>query len=404
MTKVRLFEAFAGVGSQLMALKNIGIEVESVGISEWDINSILTYDSIHSENPDVDLTSGFSLAAVEEKLTDLGISSDGKNPLTDSKLKKMSEDKKRQILSAMIRTKNIGSIVGKKAPECDLFTYSFPCQDISVAGKRGGFSEGSDTRSSLLWQCRNTVESVKPKVLLMENVKNLVSKKYIGDFTKWIEWLSEQGYTSTWQTLNAKDYGVPQNRERVFMVSILGEESYEFPEAIPLTKRVLDIMEDEVDESYFISEDQKSMLHRNASELASKTGLDRTEDDSIKLEFVGGISKKDRVGDGKLYSRNFPQGDRVYNAKGIAVTQTAQGGGVGGKTGLYLIENSDKVRRLTPNESWRLMGFSDEDFKKAESVMSKTQLLKQAGNSIVVPVLEAIFKNIYQKENSYDKN
>ena len=140
-------------------------------------------------------------------------------------------------------------------------TIAHNCQDISVAGKQAGLDMNSGTRSGLLWECQKVIAAKKPKYLLMENVKNLVGKKHKPNFDKWLDWLEEQGYTNYWQVLNAKDYGVPQNRERVFCVSILGEhEPYIFPEKRELTLRLKDVLEDEVDEKYYLSEERVAQL------------------------------------------------------------------------------------------------------------------------------------------------
>lgn len=144
-------------------------------------------------------------------------------------------------------------------PDCDCLTYSFPCQDISNAGKQKGFEQGSGSRSSLLWECEKIIKAKRPKYLLMENVKALVQKKFMPEFQRWIDTLKELGYDNYWKVLNAVDYGVAQNRERVFMVSILGEhQPYNFPAPFPLTKCVEDYMEpaEDIDESYFISQDR----------------------------------------------------------------------------------------------------------------------------------------------------
>src|SRR5699024_4689563 len=130
---------------------------------------------------------------------------------------------------------DISKINVEKVPDDDLFTYSFHCQDISLAGELGGRKKGPVTRSRLLWECKRVIDTKKPKYLLMENVKNLVSKKFKPHFEDWLKYLETLGYTTYWEVLNAKDYGVPQNRERVFAVSVLGEhEPYVFPKPIKL--------------------------------------------------------------------------------------------------------------------------------------------------------------------------
>ena len=162
---LRVFEAFAGYGSQSIALRNLGIEHEVVAISEIDKYAIKAYEAIHGPT------------------LNLG---------------------------------DISKIDPKDIPQHDLFTYSFPCQDLSVAGKQAGLGKG--TRSGLLYECEKIIEYCRPKYLLLENVKNLVGKKFKADFDKWLEYLEGLGYTNYWQVLNAKDYGVPQNREIVLLL------------------------------------------------------------------------------------------------------------------------------------------------------------------------------------------
>lgn len=208
--KIKVFEAFSGIGTQRMALRNLGIEHEVVAIAEIDKYALKSYEAIHGDCPN------------------LG---------------------------------DISKIDPNTTPDHDLFTYSFPCQDISVAGKQKGLDINSGTRSGLLWECQKVIAAKKPKYLLMENVKNLVGKKHKPNFDKWLDWLEEQGYTNYWQVLNAKDYGVPQNRERVFCISILGDhEPYVFPQKQVLTIRLKDVLEDEVDEKFYLSEERVAQL------------------------------------------------------------------------------------------------------------------------------------------------
>lgn len=202
---LRVFEAFAGYGSQSMALRNIGIEHEVVGISEIDKYAIMAYNATH------------------EPTMNYG---------------------------------DISKINWGGVPNFDFFTYSFPCTDISNAGAQAGFEEGSGTRSSLLWECRKAIVAKRPKYLLMENVKAITSKKFLPGLLRWQEFLSEQGYTNFVKVLNAKDYGVPQNRERCFIVSILGDAWYDFPEPRPLEVKLKDILEDKVDEKYYLDQER----------------------------------------------------------------------------------------------------------------------------------------------------
>lgn len=171
------------------------------------------------------------------------------------------------------------------------------CTDISVAGHQQGLAKDSGTRSGLLWECEKVIKAKKPRFLLMENVKNLVSKKFKPDFDVWCEWLEEQGYTNYWQVLNAKDYGIPQNRERVFMISILGEhEEYDFPSGFDNGIRLKHVLESEVDSKYYISQDKVERLLTNIQG---------------KIDLSKGIV-------GTCHERNdlaFATRDRVYNAE-----------------------------------------------------------------------------------------
>jgi DNA (cytosine-5)-methyltransferase 1 len=141
-------------------------------------------------------------------------------------------------------------------------TYSFPCQDLSVAGKMRGMTKGSGTRSCMLWEVERTLDEMDelPQVLLMENVPQVIADANIADFRDWQDFLENKGYTNYVDTLNAKDYGVAQNRERTFMVSLLGDWNYKFPQSIPLTKTMADYLEDEVDEKYYINNEKAMKL------------------------------------------------------------------------------------------------------------------------------------------------
>lgn len=205
MKKIKILELFSGIGCQTQALKNIGIEHISTQC-EIDKYAINIYNQLHGDT---------------ENLGD--ISKVDENTLSEG--------------------------------QWDLITYSFPCTNISVAGQQEGLEKNSGTASSLLWECEKIIRKVKPTYLLMENVKNLLSKKHIHNFEEWLKILEDMGYTNYYKVLNAKDFGVPQNRERVFCVSILGEhEPYVFPEPRQLNIRLKDVLESNVDAKYYLSE------------------------------------------------------------------------------------------------------------------------------------------------------
>ena len=310
MEKLKVFEAFSGIGAQRKALNNIGLPHEVVATSDWDINSVAAYAAIHiGEENMKDFAKNLDEETLNTRLLRLGISSNGKETLTKDKIERLSMNKKREIYNNFSNTRNLGSIVGvnpDKVPDCDLFTYSFPCQAISVAGRQDGLAKGSGTSSSMLWECQKIIEAKMPKYLLMENVKNLVSKKYMPFFQEWLDYLEVLGYTTYYQVLNSKDYGVAQNRERVFAVSILGEhEPFEFPEPIPLTKRLKDYLDEEVDEKYYLSDERVTQLFVN---LEGK-------EPNLKKHVVGTCHPRNDL--------SFGTRDRVVSNETFAPTLTA---------------------------------------------------------------------------------
>lgn len=249
------------------------------------------------------------------------------------------------------------------------------CTDISVAGAQEGLDEGSGTRSSTLWECEKIIDAKRPEFLLMENVKNLVGRTHLDNFHKWLKKLSNLGYTSYYAILNAKDFDVPQNRERVFVVSIQGERTtdYIFPEGVTLTKCVKDILEDEVPENMYMTQ-----------RLEFSANYKNTAIVSNELNMVG-----------MLDMRGNESIRRVYHPGGLCPTLTTMTGGH--RQPKFLVEN--RVRKATPRECWRLMGFSDEQFDLVAGKLSNAQLYKLAGNAIVVPVLEGIFTNLFKADS-----
>lgn len=229
---IRLIELFAGIGSQAMALRDLGANFEHYRVVEYDRFAVTSYNAIHGTNfttTDITQISGQDLA------------------ITDT-------DK-----------------------YCYIMTYSFPCQDLSVAGKQRGMTKGSGTRSGLLWEVERLLNEVEnlPQVLLMENVPQVHSRDNMPDFQKWIDFLSNKGYSNYSQDLNAKDYGVAQNRDRCFLVSILGEWNYKFPQPIPLEKTMKDYLEHEVDEKYYINTKKAQELIQT---LINNGTLNKNED------------------------------------------------------------------------------------------------------------------------------
>ena len=341
---LRCFYAFAGYNSQKMALNRLVEHFPEfrhvcVGWSEIDANAIKANNAVFPEDAD----------------------------------------------------KNFGDITKidwSKVPDFDLFTYSFPCQSISSAGKQEGLEEGSGTRSSLLWECKKAIEIKKPRFLMMENVKALTQKKFQPYLKKWQTWLHQQGYENFTQVLNASSYNVPQNRERVFMISILRTDSeptpsFYFPKKMKLERCIKDILEPTVDESFYLSDKALEYFCRVKNSWLNGIMGDKIE--RIFNIYTGKIL-------GGCYAGN------VYGIYGIAPTINCMGGG--NRMPLILIENEKRkkyrIRKLTPTECFRLMDVNDEDIEKMKQAgIAKTNLYKLAGNSIVVSCMYHIFRKLF---------
>ena len=261
---IRVLEFFSGVGMQRMAFDKLGVNYESVGTSEIDIPAILSYAAIHDGLLESDET--FEYPTKEEMLNYLSERNIGLDFKTGKLKLPKNLDKIKQLYRAVIVSKcfgDISQINPNDLPDFDFMTYSSPCQDFSVAGKQQGAIRGQ-TRSGLLYECEKVIECKRPKYLLLENVKNLVGKQFKPQFDEWLEYLETLGYTNYWKVLNSKSFGVPQNRERVFVLSILGEhDPYEFHSGFELDIRLKDILEFNVDEKYYLSKEVQDRFKPN---------------------------------------------------------------------------------------------------------------------------------------------
>lgn len=373
--KLRVFEAFAGYGSQSIALKNLGIEYEVVAISEIDPDALIAYGAIR----DMKIDKNINLKDAKEELMNMNVGFDFQNG--KSSIPRIKDDKLIKLYSAHKVSNNLGDISKIKVediPEHDLFTYSFPCQDISIAGKQEGIEKGL-TRSGLLYECEKIIEHHKPKYLLMENVKNLVSKKFKPQFDEWLKYLEGLGYISYYEVLNAKDYGVPQNRERVFVVSILGEhKSYEFTKHSN-TKDVRDYLETEINEEFNISDKFREQI--------KNTNFRKDNYINDTFNIIEG-----RFKGFKIMDYRYDEGLRIRK-NNLCPTLTTRGRG--GLSGTPIIYNDGDMRFLSEREYFRLMGLSDCEINKIQNIgISSSKQYKMAGNSIVVDVLEGIFKEL----------
>lgn len=472
---IKLLSLFSGIGAFETALRRGGHEYQLIGYCEIDKYAANAYSQIHGVSEELNLC---DVTKVNTVLMD----------------------------------------------DVDLITYGFPCQDISAAGKQRGFEDkdGNRTRSGLFFEALRIIEETRPLYAIAENVKALTSKKFEKEFKTVLDSLDGAGYNNYWAVLNAKDYGIPQNRERVFIVSIrkdIDKDGFKFPEKMPLNIRVKDILENNVDEKFYINTDKAKELIKKFVEKNQINEIDQNP----KIQWCGSYNghqsgnvvyergicncidvaghvepqkimiKKDSVKQiGNIVTTgNFknPQRGRIYDSEGISpCLNTMQGGGLepkfiepvicasrgrnpdnpgdrtaGAPTEQRLEPNMDgvsntlttvqkdnyllepkkilqpvvigstqqhaavkndgictclteamgaggghipmitdnqkndccgyRIRKLTPLECFRLMGFSDEEFYRIKGV-SNTQLYKMAGNSIVVDVVERIFNNL----------
>lgn len=328
---------------------------------------------------------------------------------------------------------DVSSIDAKLLPQnIDIIVHGSPCTSFSVAGKGKGGDKGSGTQSSLMWYSVDIIKKVKPKYVVWENVKNVISKKHIHNFNQYIEDLKEVGYISYYKILNAKDFGLPQNRERIYVVSILDDKhTFEFPQGFPLELKLKDILEDSVEDKYYLSQEMQDRFFKFPQDRLNNECLEVLgttaphpcdENGNVKYsnctsawvynpnKCISTLSARDykqpkqiievlpvRLGGVFDEGGKRHQAGSIYDKEFISPTlDTMQGGW---RQPLVIdgeVITNFKVRRLTPLECWRLMGFSDDDFYKAKNVpTSDTQLYKQIGNSIAVPVLENIFKNLF---------
>lgn len=423
---MRILELFAGIGACSKALERIGIDVEIVDAVEIDRYAIRSFNAIHGTDFEVQDIKGWN----------------------------------------------------KDLKDIDLITHGSPCQDFSIAGKQAGGDLGSGTRSSLMYETIRIVGKIRPKYVLWENVKNILSKKHKHNFDSYIETMNILGYNSYYKVLDAKDYGVPQHRERVYTVSIrkdIDNGNFVFPEPMKLKLRLKDVLEDEVEEKYYLSEKMLNFFYKNeqiqkekgngfrfgvsdgnvvAKSVTTRAGS-RMDDNFIKCVRIGGIfdtekskhqagsvydkeglsptldvmqggwrqpsimiknaNKKgyDEATDGDSVNLQYPNSKTRRGRVGHQVSQTLMANDSMGVVegikviGNYMPSNHDasrivdsdglaptvkenhgtvtatnsgfRIRKLTPKECWRLMGFDDKDFKKAQEVpMSNTQLYKQA--------------------------
>lgn len=359
MEKLRVIELFAGIGCQAEGLRRANIPYEVLGISEIDKYAFKGYEAIHG------------------------------------------------------KTINFGDITKiNQLPECDLLTYSSPCQDISTIGKQKGLEEGSHTRSSLLWEVKRLLldyekRNCLPKFLMLENVTALVGQKFYPDFLNWVDFLSTLGYRNFWKVLDATDYGIPQTRKRVIMISVHDIHSqYDFPAPIQMTKFVNDFLEPKNIIPQYVWRNTKC-VHFFIDEKPHGDG------NYIRAELFRPIMKNSK------YAHTITTNPQRYaaNENTVGVYVSKRDVIPTKEKNIYTLKENNKIgilpekilknlhnpesdkylkfRILTPRESLRLMGWHDDQINRLiASGLSKTQLYKVSGNGIVIDVLQHVFSQL----------
>lgn len=411
-----IVELFSGIGSQAKALQNIGLEINVLGTCEWDIHASIAYDAIHNspELPfDVLKMSKEELLGNLQKYT---LSNDGKEKMDFKTLKTYSVASLRRIYTSIIRSKNfvdISSLTGQAMPKnIDILTYSFPCQDLSNVGAFHGYNKGIDkdsgSRSSLLWQVGRILQEMKdahrrlPRYLLMENVPALLSKRHSANFDMWKKDLENLGYESECFELNAHDFGLPQNRPRLLMISVWVGQSEIRRKKIKKyfsEKEPQDIIDDYKKSGYYrqISIDELFRIdYKNEKFLAEAKECNPNDTPSRR----------------KIWDDN-PQlvleGNEINPAFDMIRTITTKQDRNPNSGNLYFDlggEGKSKYRYLTPRECLLFMGFTDEDYEnivknnpeihKGSVLFPRDKIIRMAGNSIPVKLLEGIFWQIKQ--------
>lgn len=317
MEELKIISLFSGYGTQELALKYSGIKYRNVANCDILKSANEAYNSLHTTE--------------EGNLGD------------------------------------VSKVDEKTFPHCDFLTYSFPCQDISISGVQRGIEKG--TRSGLLYEVERIVEYNKPKFLLMENVKNLVSKNHIKKFNDYIEKLNSLGYGSAWMVLNGADFGCPQNRERVFMFSVLGESSLE------------------------VSKKMMGVHNHKKTRVPMKPFIDTTADNSLFITPPYEINTPKLSSVCRMIARRsdvkYDQARRIYSIDGCSPCLTTSGSP-------QIMLDDKKIRTLTAREGYRFMGVKDIDIDNLLTTnLSTKQHVALAGNSICVPVMQAIFEQFF---------
>ena len=410
MEELRIFDVFSGIGALHKSLKKLGVPTKITNISEIDCDAIISYAGVHIENfKDLEFE-----YPEEQEMRDFLINRNigysyekGK-----SSIPRMKNDKLKLVYKASILLNNLGDISKinyKEIEDFDLMNFSFSCTDLSNAGKQKVMrnEDGTLTRSGLYVYGIKAIREKMPKYIMIENVKGLIQKKFLDDFYSILDELGEVGYNcyypikedkkgnKTPTCLNAKDFGIPQNRERIYVICVrkdIDDNEFEFPIGKDCGIRLKDVLEDYVDNKYYLSPEIQCKIHnwkayqRPFQNVLGKKSISPTLTARGAGEYHSGMI---------IIGSNLENNTNLEKDYEITYDKTSD------KELRFFkdnIEDEIKIRKLTPKECWRLMGFDDKDFDNAQALgVSDTQLYKQAGNSIVTNVLYYIFKNLFKE-------
>ncbi|MBM5966530.1 DNA (cytosine-5-)-methyltransferase [Staphylococcus epidermidis] len=404
---LKVIETFSGIGSQAQALRNIKANFSVEAIVEWEIGALYAYDIIHNGKQNLESLRHHTRGSIIDFLSNYNLSSDGKQQMTARSLQSLNMAQLKAILAAINRTNNlvdITSIHASQLPEADLLTYSFPCQDLSKSGywhnNQGGIDRNANNRSTLLWQIERLLKEYieigksLPTFLLMENVSDILSEKHSHNFNEWKEFLNNLGYKNFIYTLNSSNFGIPQSRVRTYMISIKIKNKNE-------GNRI---------EKYFYKNNLENKVTNERKSISNYLKLDYSVDkyrrEAIDSTPMFTPSRK------KILDLNRKLGidSRPYNnvvARTITTKQDRHpNSGIILYNDIILTEKNRYYRNLTPRECFLLMGFDEESFEElmnnniifenGNKILPNSKLIRLAGNSIVVDVLEKIFEQIIE--------
>lgn len=407
---IKVLEAFSGIGAQAKALERLDIDYDIIATADWDVNAIMAYDLIHNGEQDLRPYLEMSKKELVTILSQYTLSPDGKTPYKEGTLGRTNIEVLRRLLCAINRTNNLVSITDMTAADIpedlDLLTYSFPCQDLSIAGvwhgNMSGIDRDANNRSGMLWEVERILKECVarqqrlPRFLLMENVSNIMAPRHMGNFQEWIDYLKNIGYYSKIYRLNASKFGIPQIRERVFMLSIfVGEDSSK--------KQLLD--------KYFREHDLESDAYTASLPITRKNVQDVVKTDYERVDYRT-EAQLSQLHDTPSRQKIIEENDKILqNGRYIDVLKTIttkQDRNPNSGVVEYINPCDGKAnwRYLTARECFLAMGFDERDYEilmknnidvaKNRKLFSESKLIKMAGNSIVVNVLEAIFTQVLE--------